>query len=165
MTITHAYCDGGLVGNWNPSRLGGVWAFCWVDDGGDRVHGRSGAFTPADLGMELISNNIMELLAAVLCIESLPEDWDGVLCTDSSITLARMTTGDRFANVPRWLIDRTRQARVGRNWHARLVAGHPNRTELRDGVKRKNGLPTSPHNVWCDQECKRRKGTLKVALP
>jgi hypothetical protein len=40
-----------------------------------------------------------------------------------------------------------------RKFQVVLVAGHPTNEELEQGRRERNGLPTSPWNVKCDEEC------------
>lgn len=154
--IPEVYCDGGLVGP-NPSPLGGVWAYCWVDSNGVRIHQASGLVEPEDLGVESITNNDMELLAALRVLKSLPPDWRGFLCTDSSVTISRLGRGEANAVIP-WMGEvLQRFRRVDRGYHLRLLAGHATRKELNRGYRLKNKLPTSFHNQWCDEACNKAK--------
>lgn len=157
------YCDGGLIGP-NPSPVGGTWAWVWVH-GGIQGRSASGIITPSDFEMPTISNNHTELLAAVRALESTPKGWTGTLCSDSQVTLHRLSQGTTFNNVPRWLVDRTLQATRSRRCKVKLMAGHPTKIELQQGFRERNQLPTSKWNCWCDIECRRLaakfRGTLK----
>ena len=147
------YCDGGMIKQ-NPSPYGGAWAWCWVRKG-KRISSASGIIKPSDLGMETVSNNVMELIAAMRAINSSPPDWSGVLYTDSIVTLHRMTDGKRFKGIPYSIRLEALDLRRNRKWKVNLVAGHPTRKNLQDGFK--NGaygkVRVSEHNVFCDQLC------------
>lgn len=175
--MLEAYCDGGVCGP-NPSALGGTWAWCHVlrtgpDDEGYRKTWSAGAITPEEAGLPAITNNLTELIAAVYCLEDLPDGWGGLLHTDSRITLCRVVKkplGRKPAamhGIPQWLQDRLHavKARLG-NYTVVLLGGHPTRAELAAGLQ-KDGYPVSVHNVWCDQECgiqsRRLKGSLATA--
>ncbi len=147
------WVDGGVIGS-NPSKTGGTWAIC-ITCRGKFVRHWSGTVTPEEFGIETISNNLTELLAAVKGLSQMAPDWDGTIYTDSKITLLRITNSTKFNGIPNSLRLETLNLRRGRKWQARLVAGHPTLKELESGVAKRNGLPVSPFNVWCDQECQR----------
>lgn len=155
------YTDAGVIGR-NPSKHGGTWAWCLVANG-ERIDQNSGTITPTEAGMEVITNNFTELLAAVIGLENLPA---GVICchwfTDSNVTLLRLTTSDKFNGIPGWLANRARAVRR-RVLSAVLLGGHPNKKELVSGV-RKDGFPVSVHNVWCDKTCSLLAKGFKKAL-
>jgi ribonuclease HI len=154
------YSDGGCVGP-NPSPRGGTWAWCLVGPDGGREEEASGFVTPAEAGVETVTNNYAELLAAVLALESRPAGWSGVLHTDSQITLYRVERRPpdrkpaRMAGIPDNLAARLEavKARLG-DYRLVLLGGHPTRAELAAG-RRRDGLPCSPHNVYCDLLCSR----------
>lgn len=150
-TIVAAYADGGVV-SINPSPIGGTWAYCLIDDQEQIVSSDSGFITPEQIGMETISNNLTEMYAVVKCLEALPPHWPGILHTDSQVTLFRITNGRSFNGLPNDLRLKCLELRRYRKWRGVLVAGHPNRKELREG-KSKRGLPVSKWNVWCDEQC------------
>jgi ribonuclease HI len=151
--IAAVYADGGVIGP-NPSAAGGTWAFCFVDAAGDRLWGASGHVTPAEIGLPAVTNNLTELLALLLALEPLPAGWAGRVFTDSLVTLRRFTPGGKkFAGIPADLVGRVIDARTRLGAYSlTLLGGHPNRAELAAGV-RKDGLPVSAHNVWCDKRC------------
>lgn len=150
------YCDGGVIGR-NPSFHGGTWCYCWVDEEGKRIKSASGVVTPQEVeSIERITNNFTELLAALKALESVPKDWSGILYTDSKITMGRITRGSKFNGIPNDMRLRTLDIRRNRNYKVVLVAGHPTRLELENGVRARNGLPTSIHNCFCDEECGKR---------
>jgi len=145
------YTDGGVIGQ-SPSLIGGTWAFCWVS-GGKRVREESGVVQPWDMKVDKVTNNLTELIAAVQALSSVPKRWGGTLYTDSSVTLARITDGESFRGVPYWLRSQVLDLRRVRHYRVCLVGGHPTRLEIERGTLRRNGLPASEHNVWCDKAC------------
>lgn len=150
------FVDGGVI-NKNPSPIGGMWAWCLVRRG-IIVNQNSGLVLPKEFGMKTISNNLTELMAALKGLGAVTRwncKWDGTIYTDSLNTLRRITNGLKFTGIPNALRLEALDLRRGRKWQARLLAGHPTITELDSGVARRNGLPVSKWNVWCDQECKR----------
>lgn len=167
MSSHHLYCDGGVIGR-NPSAHGGTWAWCeiaerskdWVLFDHD-----SGVVCPSDPSSlspgttvswwppKPITNNVTELWAAVHALTAAGRGWDGVLHTDSKVTMLRLTTGTGFGGVPQWLRLLTLGLRRGRRWKVELVGGHPTKDELLAGTLRRNGLPASKWNVWCDERC------------
>ena len=145
------FTDGGCIRQ-NPSLIGGTYAWCAVDAQGEVV-GRSSGVHPAS-EEEPITSNVMEFVAAVRALESLPRGWSGKLCSDSQITIGRLCHEWALNNLPRWWIERGGQVlrRLGRI-EGVLLAGPPTRMELIKGYG-KGGLPVSLHNVWADQRCR-----------
>lgn len=156
------YCDGGLIGP-NPSLIGGTWCWVWINNG-EYLRHSSGIITPEDFEMSVISNNVSELIAALRALKSTPKGWNGTLCSDSQVTLRRLTGNPKFTNTPRWLIDRVLAVRRTRKFKTKLIAGHPTIKELKQGFADRNGLPTSKWNVFCDQECCRLAAKFKEML-
>lgn len=149
------YVDGGVMQH-NPSHIGGTWAWCAVDSEGERIAGSMGFILapvyidgkPCD-----VSNNLTEFMAAVQGLEAMPAGWNGVVCTDSQVTLGRLSQGWALNNLPKELIDRGSVAlqRLGSiAWI--LLDGHPTKAQLKARIG-KRGNPVSVHNVWCDQAC------------
>lgn len=153
-TATRLYADGGLVGT-NPSKRGGTWAWYAVDGMDNRVESASGYVRPKDIGLPVVTNNVTELLAAVLGLESLPIGWNGTVYTDSIITFHRLRRSKKFVGVPEWLKERTLKARGCRLFRVVLLAGHPSEKDL-DAGHRQDGTPVSRWNVCCDEACKIR---------
>lgn len=156
MKAPHAiYCDGGVCGK-NPSKIGGTWAWCWVNEDDCLIGHDSGFVTPGMMKTKSVTNNQTELLAAVTALASvgLFKGWSGTLYTDSLVTLYRVTDGVSFNAVPGWLEERARLIREGRKYRVKLVAGHPTRKELLSGVRLRNGLPVSHWNAFCDKLCR-----------
>ena len=148
------YCDGGVAGA-NPSTIGGCWAWVLVSVGGKKLRSASGFVSPDCFGVPKITNNVTELLAAVQALEAVPSYWDGILYTDSMITLYRLTSANpSFNGVPKKLINRVMILRDGRNWKVKHVAGHPTLREIQDGVNSR-GQPVSKWNRACDLQCRR----------
>jgi ribonuclease HI len=152
------YTDGGCIGK-NPSALGGTWAWCTVEHMGGRLRYRSGHVTPPDVGLDRVTNNYTELLAAVQGLESLPDGWDGDVYTDSIITLYRVQqclphwNKAKMKGIPLDLQERLGKVKARLGDYARhLLGGHPTRADLIRGVK-PNGMPCSIHNVFCDSLC------------
>jgi ribonuclease HI len=151
------FTDGGLSGS-NPSPIGGSWAWCLVTEAGIVRH-QGGCLRPADVGLPAITNNLTELYAAVQALEAMESGWDGVLHTDSQITLWRCERRDAtrkpagMNGIPRGLQDRLHAAkgRLGA-YTVVLLGGHPTDEELADG-RRADGLPVSLYNCWCDSRC------------
>lgn len=150
------YTDGGCV-RANPSKIGGTWAWCAVNAFGKRIAESSG-FRPWLRGDNPvgITNNFMELMAAVLALEAMPGGWSGTLYTDSSLTLHRLTTPNApFRNIPIAWVRRAAAAVSDLGaFRVVLLSGHPTREELRQGFS-VEGKHVSEHNRWADKECAR----------
>ena len=148
------YTDGGVVSK-NPSIYGGSWAWVVVaPDGITRLDWDSGFVEAPFCGLETVSNNVTELLAARMGLGTMPDGWSGDWYTDSLVTLLRMTKdGTKMNGVPASMQEdvRSLRARLG-PFKGHLLGGHPNRNELISGV-RKDGKPVSAHNVFCDSKC------------
>ncbi len=153
MMITALYADGGVISR-NPSPIGGTWAYCLVDEHGQRVKEVSKILYP-ELGMPLVTNNVTELLALVQGLYALPEDFTGTVYSDSWVSLQRVFLAAKLNNVPTWLIDKLqafqRTGRLAKMSYV-LLDGHPTQAHLLAG-KGKRGNPVSEHNVWCDKAC------------
>ncbi len=154
MPVIALFADGGVVRK-NPSPLGGTWAWCHVDDAGESVEHQSGIVTPAEVGTPAVSNNQTELIAVVRGLAELPPGWRGTVYTDSYVTLCRITKGERFEGIAAELEREARQLRRSRTFAVVLLGGHPTRLDLARG-RRADGLPVSPHNVFCDKACTRQ---------
>lgn len=151
--ITEVYTDGGVIGH-NPSKLGGTWAFVLLNADGT-FEQQSGVITPAEIGMDVVTNNVTELWAAVEALERLPVGWLGKLYTDSSCTKHRLLRRKpSMKGVPDVLSDRLFSARKRLPQPLRVVLldGHPNKHHLAAGVG-KRGQPVSKWNVLCDKLC------------
>jgi ribonuclease HI len=167
--VQHLYSDGGCI-NKNPSSIGGMWAWCLVENG-RRVKHKSGLIETSP-SLPLVTNNLTELLAAVLALEEMPNEWAGTIWTDSKVTLYRISKYRKkkrasFKGVPEWLKNRVDvlHKRLGA-YSTCLVAGHPSIVDLERGTRK--GVPCSIHNVFCDNLCrdeavKWRKSRLTVS--
>lgn len=159
------YTDGGTIGH-NPSPHGGSYAWCQVFDENLMLSAGSGIITPfhPDMDGKLISNNVTEFYAMLKGLESLSDGWEGKVCSDSLLTLAR------FFEIPSRNIHRKWPLKnIPKSWEERmhivverlssniepiLLSGHPTKTHFKAGVGAR-GTPVSQYNVWCDQECGR----------
>ena len=157
--IASLYCDGGVIGQ-NPSPHGGSWAWVQVaGDGATRLKKACGIVKAPYHGLDTISNNIAELLAAVYGMASLPDGWSGTIYTDSQVTELRIQIRSKdqkpakMRGVPHQLIREVCQQkeRLG-NYRVVLLAGHPTVEDMRRGTARE-GVPISIHNVLCDRLC------------
>lgn len=145
------FCDGGVIAV-NPSPHGGTWAWVLVERDFPTAKG-SGVVLPEHYGLPKVTNNLTELVAAVQALDTVGPKWDGVLWTDSKVTLHRLTDGQGFAGIPQALRLQVLALRRQRKWSVRLVGGHPTKAELACGSKA-NGTPTSVWNQWCDHRCR-----------
>lgn len=149
------FADGGVIGN-NPSKIGGTYACSLLKDG--RVLWQhSGVIVPSGSLTE-ITNNLSELIAVLEGLYVLPNDWVGIIYSDSKITLGRVFCDWGMTGVP----DKERFELVSAkkrlyNWSKIrycLVDGHPTKKQLQIGVGKRGG-PVHEQNVWCDKECGR----------
>lgn len=150
--ITAAYCDGGLLDR-NPSAIGGTWAYVLISKDDEVVRQGSGTVLVNDeWGMDRITNNFTELLAALKAMEQLPDGWNGTIYTDSLITLRRITGGQSFVGIPVKMKTEVRHQLARLSHRAVLLGGHPTAKELRMG-RTARGYPCSRWNVACDAAC------------
>jgi ribonuclease HI len=154
-SLTALYTDGGVIGR-NPSAHGGTWAYCLIDAHQQRIVTHSGVITPAEAGVPAVTNNLTALRALVAGLEAAPRDVAGVVASDSWVSLQRVFHAAALRHVPVWL--RTRLQTIQRSGRlARMTAvlldGHPTRAQLAAG-RGARGRPVSPHNVWCDAQCR-----------
>lgn len=147
------YVDGGVVQK-NPSTIGGTWACVFVDAAGNEISRVSGFVTPAEIGLEAVTNNYTELLAAVEGLSRVAWPWTGTIFTDSNVTRCRLTGKNPGMNgIPFSLCERLRVCRKGLDpIVAVLLDGHPTKKQLEAGVG-KRGSPVSKFNVLCDRLC------------
>lgn len=167
--IVAVYSDAGLIPEpvvkcKNPSRYGGTWAYCWVNDKDERCGENWGAVvtkgkmvhwpTLVELTeLESIENNLIELYAAVRALEYLPVGWSGKFCCDNELTLNRLFGTAAWNAVPAKLRQRGHEVVERFNQvEPVLIEGHPAKKYLVLGVG-KSGRPVSKHNVWCDERC------------
>ncbi len=166
--VTALYTDGGVIGK-NPSKIGGTFAWCYVNALGERVASGYGDIAAAEqIGLPTVSNNVTELMAVVMGMEALPTGWAGTIYTDSFVTLCRVEKGRRkpakLNGVPDWLQERLAIAkgRLG-DYKVVLLGGHPTKAELAAGVSG-NGFPVSEHNVWCDKQCNKVADEVRAKI-
>lgn len=174
MPILEIYADGGVEGS-SRSSVCGAWAFCFVNEAGNRVFELGGIATPTSMGLPDVTNNQTEMLAAINALKAVPRPWAGVLRSDSNITLGRLFAGwhkgdsgwcremadDSYwelNGLPGWVIVEIQALRpwiLASGIRGELLDGHPTSAQLATGIG-KRGSPVSKHNVWCDQECQRQ---------
>lgn len=159
--------DGGLVGL-NPARAG-TYAYVAFNEAGEALWGGSGIVMPqckvptecfyGDViypveGLNHITNNITELIALINGVMSLPMDFDGIIYSDSFVTLCRMFKGGSMNGVPQNLRNIARMVYHQQTKYIRcmLLDGHPNPNQLIAKVG-KRGRAVSEWNKWCDQQC------------
>ncbi len=143
------FTDGGVAGK-NPSPVGGSWAWCLVADN-TIVRWACGFVQPVDIGREKITNNDTEGLAALLALEAMEEKWNGILHTDSLVTLYRLKRRQPW-QLPAFMRERIMLLRQRKRIKVELVKGHPTAKDLANGVHA-NGSPVSEWNVFCDDRC------------
>lgn len=165
--IKDVYVDGGCIGS-NPSALGGTWAWCFVDEKGQRTDSECGHVTPQMISLPLVTNNLTELLAAIHAMEALPDGWDGTIHTDSQVTWRRITRTplttasgkpakpQKFKGIPVQVRVRLNlaMARMGK-YNVATVGGHPTGKHFADGHK--GGAAVSVHNMFVDDLCNKAK--------
>ena len=163
MSLPHKiYVDGGVIGR-NPSALGGTWAWVWVDKKDRELRHDSGIITPKQAKLDKITNNYTELYAALEGLASVGNYWDGIIYTDSLITLRRITYSMSFKNIPNSLKEKALELRKDREWDCILVKGHPTKKDLLRGTCPKGTL-VSRWNVFCDRKCKHLAREFKENL-
>lgn len=153
MSLPHEiFVDGGCIGR-NPSKHGGTWCYCWVDEKGRAMDTHaSGLILPSEHRMEAITNNYSELYAALMGLSSVPLNWNGTIYTDSKITMYRITSSNAFSGIPTHLKSKVLERRRGRRYKVAHVKGHPTKADLLKGANAK-GDKVSKFNVFCDLEC------------
>lgn len=159
MTDLMLFTDGGVVGR-NPSKQAGVWSWALVDPKAKApvLEVNSGYIEPDDFDLPAISNNLMELLAAVRGLESKADGLHPVtLCTDSQVTVKRLKNYTDMEGVPDCLMMRTDDVRREKMFTIKLYAGHPTKAELARGQRKRNRLPVSQYNVLADKLCNEAK--------
>lgn len=158
------FTDGGVIGA-NPSTTGGTWAWVRVENSKEVDRG-VGLLLPETLGVQTVSNNNTELLALLRGIECLPDNWNGMVYSDSGIALGWVFRQFRLDSVPDYLRGLLSGTLIGAKergvvMDCRLLAGHPTKADLEAGyrVKKAPHYPVSPFNVLCDDLCTRRAAT------
>ena len=128
------YCDGGVIGP-NPSKIGGTWAWCMVEDN-RLITSQSGIITPEVAEVPVITNNLTEMMAALTALDYIfwrfPK-WNGVLHSDSNVTKQRLRGTAPLRGIPNWMVGKILELRRNKNWSMILLGGHPSKKELADG--------------------------------
>lgn len=177
--IHELFCDGGCCLA-NPSPYCAQWAYCQVDIEGNHIREMSGiilrASNPdlyhikrsdrmvvvpsAEINPNGLTNQLSELVALTLGVESLPCGWGGTIYSDSESALGRMFGSKSMGGIPEEWSYRCQIApeRLGEySWV--LLGGHPTQADLLSGIRAarpgKRALPCSKHQHWCDLEAKR----------
>jgi ribonuclease HI len=132
------YTDGYTIG-YNPSRIGGTWAFVLVERG-RVVEQVTGVVVPDDVDTRGVTNNQVELLAVLKGLEFAREQGYkiGTVYSDSQITLGRVFQNWSLKNIPTWMVEMLRRVKPS-PWTVRgeWVKGH-------------NG---NKYNELCDHLC------------
>ncbi|MGI4792008.1 MAG: hypothetical protein ACRYFS_24560 [Janthinobacterium lividum] len=164
--ITALYSDGGCIGP-NPSLDGGTWAWCAVDEDGERILSASGVLLPfqkdADCNLIAVTNNQSEMVALTRGLLSLPDGWSGTVFCDSRLALGWTFWNFKHDLVPNRLYLKAMEAkaRLGRI-ETVLLDGHPTQAQLAAGFG-KRGQPVSEHNKFVDALCTDRAKEFKLA--
>lgn len=170
------YVDGGLMSS-NPSVVGGTYAAILLSKKQKEKRFTSGIILPEWISRETVTNNASEMKAMIAGLSLLPDNWKGIIYTDSKVTRSRVIR--RYDVDARWemrgwmntpinyFMEFLEHRKRLRNWYQFtwvLLAGHPNRKELPKGEShgmsysigrkpRRTPLPVSVWNVWCDLKC------------
>ena len=128
-TIVAIFTDGGVIKK-NPSAIGGTWAFVCVDAQNEKIYEESGV-VPAPNGKS-ITNNQTEIIAIIKALEAMPENWNGILFSDSKISLGRVFEGWKMEGLTTNIIARAIAAknRAGKDVKPILLQGHPTKKML-----------------------------------
>jgi ribonuclease HI len=148
------YTDGGVILR-NPSTIGGTWAWCLVEND-EIINSGSGVIdieTARTWELDGVTNNLTELYALCKAITSLPDNWEGVVYSDSLISLGRLFMGYKWKGIPDELREWAQlcASRIPQAGYM-LLDGHPTKAHLEAGIG-KRGYPVSKFNVWCDKQC------------
>lgn len=154
--IREVYTDGGIIGvnGRGGSKRGGTWAWCGLDYDGNRVMEKSGVLLPDPRYPELkdgITNNHTEFFAFCNALRYLPDDWGGVIYTDSETCITRFKNRKKrkaMRNTPK----------VWQEWFWKRLERMPYIV-----VKHVKGHSGIAGNEWCDSECTRLAGRKQPA--
>ena len=152
------YCDGGLIGS-NGNVEVGTYTWLQVDITQTYLCHESGLVT--GFNGRPVENNMVELVALLRGLRSLPETWSGTVFSDNVNALGwagliRKRDGSSYKSdgVPddlkRYLPKAL--ARLGKIKGVHLD-GHPTPAELAKGIGHR-GNPVSIFNQMCDDHCK-----------
>lgn len=143
------YVDGGVIIT-NPSKIGGTWACCYVENEAI-VWSRSGVLTPAQATVKEVTNNQSEMYAILMGLLALPHEYKGKVFSDSMITIGRVSMGWKWKNIPQWGHDLFFQARKClvdfNDIKFKHLDGHPTKAQLEAGIG-KNGNPVSKQKCY-----------------
>jgi ribonuclease HI len=153
------YCDGGVF---RPRRCEvGSWAWVATDRDDQEVACQYGWVECGPSTPDGITNNLSELTAVMASLvwmcKATPR-WSGRLCSDSQVTLGRVSQGWKMRGVPQRWVERVAEIleRVGDIEFVHLK-GHPTRADLAAGFKLSSRgdrtYPVSHHQVKCDRLC------------
>jgi hypothetical protein len=176
--VVSLFVDGGCTLG-NPSKYAAQWAFCHVDAEGKQILERSGVILRVtganfsvkrpdrviivpteEINADGLTNQLSELVALTLGMESLPVGWSGHVYSDSESALGRMFRNSTMGGIPEEWQHRCKIA-LGRLGHCdyTLLGGHPTKADLECGIRAakpgKRALPCSIHQHWADLECQR----------
>lgn len=154
--VRKVYTDGGIIGlNSKEGSRGGTWAYRYITEINSYID-RCGLLLPSDNEGFVVTNNHTELLALLLALENLPNDWHGQLFSDSMVSLGRLFLSWKWTNVPSFMHHKYQVLRERMthwdNIYWTLLDGHPTKKQLESGYG-KRGHPVSEHNVACDKMC------------
>jgi hypothetical protein len=170
--IAYLYTDGGLLMA-HPA-IGGTWAYVLLN--------RERGFLASDSGIVLgsqeprphllhrtlcftdvpiVKNDLTEMVAVWQGFCHLPDGWSGTVCTDSELTIERLTEIKPWNTIPAWLREEMhRHVRRLGSLEYILYAGHPTKADMARGYQVKESgrcLPVSEWNVLCDTLCNQEK--------
>jgi len=155
----NVYADGGVL---RPRYCEvGSWAWVATDQDDNEVASQYGWIERGPSTPNGISNNISELIAAcraLLWMAKATPGWSGRLCSDSQITLGRLSQGWRMKGIPELWVRRMALV-LGDVGDVEFVhlKGHPTQADLEVGFKisRTSGrtYAVSRHQAKCDRLC------------
>lgn len=153
------YSDGGVF---RPRRCeAGSWAWVATDDQDEEVACQYGWIEQGPNTPDGISNNMTELAAACNALgwmTRVTPRWSGILCTDSQITIGRLSMGWRLKGIPDgWARRMGETLRSLGAVHYVPMKGHPTKADLEagQGTRKEDGktYAVSKHQVKCDRLC------------
>lgn len=148
------FCDGGVILT-NPSSYGGSYAWVLIENDQIIKEG-NGIVLPTDVGLPVITNNLMELQAALSGISQMEKGWEGTLWTDSQVTFFRLGSSESFGGIPAKMRAQCLELRRARRWQVKLLKGHPTQVMLNKGYVTNHlgkHIPVNKWNVYCDEKC------------
>ena len=147
------FCNGTTIIN-NPSQYGGAWSYVTIEDGKVKT-ANDGIITTEQAGQP-ITNNFIELYAALLAIESAPCYHQITLYTTSKVTMLRLKRKAAMNGIPQTIIDRLEKQKITQRFKVELAS---DRKALREIAKTKNnqGRTVSKWNLYCYDICKEQE--------